>query len=278
MPVEHQRGLLDTNIMILRRWIDPAELPSEMAISAITLAELSAGPHEVRRNDEQADYGEHAERGRRLHVLQCAENEFDPIPFDAEAARIYGRISAAAVGVGRNMKVTYTVTVGTTAEVTALAQRLAPAGAAVEVVWNPGFLREGHAVDDTLRPDRLIAGVNSAEGEKQIRAVYAGILDAGVPIFITDPATAELSAPRYWQAGTPGAPPPIAVGPTLTRPRPGHSVTRGHALVPKAGIRPQLQLDYRVLDRKRTRSSATYDGGASSGGGHDEVEACACRC
>ncbi len=57
MPVEHQRGLLDTNIMILRRWIDPAELPSEMAISAITLAELSAGPHEVRRNDEQADYG-----------------------------------------------------------------------------------------------------------------------------------------------------------------------------------------------------------------------------
>jgi predicted nucleic acid-binding protein len=101
MPVEHQRGLLDTNIMILRRWIDPAELPSEMAISAITLAELSAGPHEVRRNDEQADYGEHAERGRRLHLLQCAENEFDPIPFDAEAARIYGRISAAAVGVGR---------------------------------------------------------------------------------------------------------------------------------------------------------------------------------
>ena len=54
MPVEHQRGLLDTDIMILRRWIDPAELPSEMAISAITLAELSAGPHEVRRNDEQS--------------------------------------------------------------------------------------------------------------------------------------------------------------------------------------------------------------------------------
>ncbi|MGA5700722.1 UDP-glucose dehydrogenase family protein [Peterkaempfera bronchialis] len=86
-----------------------------------------------------------------------------------------------------------TVTVGTTAEVTALAQRLAPAGGAVEVVWNPEFLREGHAVEDTLRPDRIIAGVTSAEGEKAIRAVYAGILNAGVPIFITDPPTAELA-------------------------------------------------------------------------------------
>jgi len=87
--------------MILRRWVAPAELPVEMAISAITLAELSAGPHEVRRNDEQADYDEYAERARRLDVLQRAENEFDPIPFDAEAARIYGRICAAVIGAGR---------------------------------------------------------------------------------------------------------------------------------------------------------------------------------
>jgi predicted nucleic acid-binding protein len=97
----HQRGLLDTNIMILRKWIDPTELPAEMAISAITLAELSAGPHQVRRNDEQDDYDEHAERARRLDVLQRAENEFDPIPFDAEAARIYGRVTAAVIGAGR---------------------------------------------------------------------------------------------------------------------------------------------------------------------------------
>ncbi|MER7702209.1 UDP-glucose/GDP-mannose dehydrogenase family protein [Kitasatospora sp. NPDC097605] len=86
-----------------------------------------------------------------------------------------------------------TVTVGTTAEVTALAQRLAPAGTEVEVVWNPEFLREGHAVEDTLRPDRIIAGVTSAEGEKAIRTVYAAILDTGVPLFVCDPATAELA-------------------------------------------------------------------------------------
>ncbi|MFI6676813.1 type II toxin-antitoxin system VapC family toxin [Kribbella sp. NPDC050469] len=101
MPAEYQQGLLDTNIMILRKWVDPAELPSEVAISAITLAELSAGPHEVRGNDEQNDYDEHAERARRMDVLQRAENEFDPIPFDADAARIYGRVRAAVVSAGR---------------------------------------------------------------------------------------------------------------------------------------------------------------------------------
>ncbi|WP_407560453.1 type II toxin-antitoxin system VapC family toxin [Streptomyces sp. 184] len=101
MTGDQTQGLLDTNIMILRRWVDPAELPDEMAISAVTLAELSAGPHEVRRNDEQSDYDEHAERARRLDVVQRAENEFDPIPFDAEAARIYGRVCAAVVGAGR---------------------------------------------------------------------------------------------------------------------------------------------------------------------------------
>jgi hypothetical protein len=96
-----RQGLLDTNILILRAWIDAAELPDEMAISAITLAELSAGPHEVRPNNEQDSYDEHAERARRLEILQRAESEFDPVPFDAEAARIFGRITAAAIAVGR---------------------------------------------------------------------------------------------------------------------------------------------------------------------------------
>lgn len=101
MPVEYEQGLLDTNIVILRKWLDPAELPAEVAISAITLAELSAGPHEVRRNEEQSDYDEHAERARRLDIVQRAENEFDPIPFDADAARIYGRVCAAVISAGR---------------------------------------------------------------------------------------------------------------------------------------------------------------------------------
>ncbi len=98
---KYQQGLLDTNILILRKWIDPAELPAAVAISAITLGELSAGPHEVRPNSEQQEYEEHAERARRLDVLQRAENEFDPIPFGVEAARAYGQVAAAVIAAGR---------------------------------------------------------------------------------------------------------------------------------------------------------------------------------
>jgi predicted nucleic acid-binding protein len=96
-----RRGLLDTNVIVLRRWIEPAELPDLMAISAVTLAELSAGPHVVRSNDDQTEYDEQAERARRIDVLQRAENEFDPVPFDAEAARVYGRLTSAVVAAGR---------------------------------------------------------------------------------------------------------------------------------------------------------------------------------
>jgi predicted nucleic acid-binding protein len=94
--------MLDTSILILRRWVSPAELPDEMAISVITLAELSAGPHQVRPDEEQDDYHQHSERARRLDVLQRAENEFDPIPFGAEAARAYGRVTAAVIDAGRS--------------------------------------------------------------------------------------------------------------------------------------------------------------------------------
>jgi predicted nucleic acid-binding protein len=96
-----RQGLLDTNVLVLRRWVDPGELPDEMAISAITLAELSAGPHQVRPNGDQDLYDEHEERARRTEALQRAESEFDPVPFDAEAARIYGRVTAAVVAAGR---------------------------------------------------------------------------------------------------------------------------------------------------------------------------------
>ena len=96
-----RRGLLDTTIMILRSRIAPEELPDEMAISAVTLAELSAGPYEVRPDTEQDVYFEAAERARRLDVQQRAEHEFDPIPFDTDAARAYGRVTAAVIAAGR---------------------------------------------------------------------------------------------------------------------------------------------------------------------------------
>jgi UDPglucose 6-dehydrogenase len=85
-----------------------------------------------------------------------------------------------------------TVPPGTAA---AYGQRLpviAPAGPGAELAWNPEFLREGHAVADTLRPDRIVAGVWSGRAEATLREVYAEPLAAGVPFLITDPATAEM--------------------------------------------------------------------------------------
>lgn len=83
--------------MILRRSIDASVLLEEVAISAVTLAELAAGVHLVAGDDSAA----RDERTRRTDVLQRAEHEFDPIPFDAEAARAFGRICAAVRGTGR---------------------------------------------------------------------------------------------------------------------------------------------------------------------------------
>jgi predicted nucleic acid-binding protein len=100
MPADHAEGLLDTNILIVRRRIDPLELPAQVAISAVTLAELSAGVHLVAGDDEEA----RAERARRTDVLQRAENEFDPIAFDADAARAFGRMSAAVMSRGRSLR------------------------------------------------------------------------------------------------------------------------------------------------------------------------------
>ena len=86
------RGLLDTSVVIDHDVIDPAGLPDQSAISAVTLAELAAGPHAARDS---------AERARRQDRLQWAAATWDPLPFDAEAARLYGRVFAAVRTAGR---------------------------------------------------------------------------------------------------------------------------------------------------------------------------------
>jgi UDPglucose 6-dehydrogenase len=85
-----------------------------------------------------------------------------------------------------------TVPVGTAAALAETAARLAPEGVEVEVAWNPEFLREAHAVADTLHPDRLVLGVASPEAEKQLRQVYDALIRDGVPVVVTDLATSEL--------------------------------------------------------------------------------------
>ena len=85
-----------------------------------------------------------------------------------------------------------TVPAGTAAEMATLLHRSAPVGSSAQLAWNPEFLREGYAVQDTLRPDRLVFGVTGGDAEQQLRAVYAPLVSAGVPVVVTDFATAEL--------------------------------------------------------------------------------------
>jgi UDPglucose 6-dehydrogenase len=88
-----------------------------------------------------------------------------------------------------------TVPVGTAARLGLAARALSPAADAVEVAWNPEFLREGFAVQDTLHPDRLVIGVDqrtTGRAEQVAREIYADLLSAGVPFIATDLATAEL--------------------------------------------------------------------------------------
>ena len=94
----HRQGMLDTNILILRPWIDPERRGSDQRHHPRGTVRRAPPSH---RNDEQDQYDEHAERARRLEILQRAENKFDPVPFDAEAARLFGRVTAAVIAAGR---------------------------------------------------------------------------------------------------------------------------------------------------------------------------------
>ncbi len=89
------RGLLDTSVLIDFDIIPADKLPDESSIAAITLAELAAGPHAT---------DDPIERGRRQDRLQWASSTWDPLPFNAEAARTFGRIFAAVRAAGRTSR------------------------------------------------------------------------------------------------------------------------------------------------------------------------------
>jgi UDPglucose 6-dehydrogenase len=85
-----------------------------------------------------------------------------------------------------------TVPVGTAERLRVLLGALTPSGVSAELVWNPEFLREGRAVDDTLRPDRIVVGGASPAAEAMLRELYATPLAAGIPFIACDLPTAEL--------------------------------------------------------------------------------------
>ena len=91
----HPRGLIDTSVVIDLVLIEPADLPAEIAVSAITMAELAAGPHATT---------DPAERARRQDRLQRAEATFEPLPVDRAVARAHGRVHAAVGAAGRKAR------------------------------------------------------------------------------------------------------------------------------------------------------------------------------
>ncbi|MCK8680754.1 UDP-glucose dehydrogenase family protein [Streptomyces lichenis] len=106
---------------------------------------------------------------------------------DAAFGSLAPHLKRPALVVGKS-----TVPVGSAERLAKLLADNAPVGADAELAWNPEFLREGFAVQDTLRPDRIVVGVESAAAEKTLREVYATPMAEGSPFVVTDFPTAEL--------------------------------------------------------------------------------------
>ena len=105
----------------------------------------------------------------------------------AAAGALAPHLTSPCLVVGKS-----TVPVGTARQVMNRMRAIAPAGRQVDLAWNPEFLREGFAVQDSLAPDRIVLGVTSDRAEAQLRQVYCAPLEAGTPLLVMDLETAEL--------------------------------------------------------------------------------------
>jgi UDPglucose 6-dehydrogenase len=134
---------------------------------------------------------EEAGKNADVHFI-CVGTPQQPGAYAADMSQVFGAVQALAphvsgtdVVVGKS-----TVPVGTADEIVDILKNTAAGG--VEVAWNPEFLREGYAVQDTLKPDRLVVGVRTERAEQIMRDVYAPLIADGVPFLVTDYPTAEL--------------------------------------------------------------------------------------
>ncbi|WP_446213937.1 UDP-glucose dehydrogenase family protein [Micromonospora sp. IBSANI012] len=136
--------------------------------------------------DEAADFGD-------VHFL-CVGTPQLAGSYAADLRHVEAAVTTLARSVRRRALIVgkSTVPVGTAARLADLMRAVSPAGDSVELAWNPEFLREGFAVDDTMRPDRLVFGVSSRWAEQRLREVFAPVIDQGSPVLVTDPRTAEL--------------------------------------------------------------------------------------
>jgi len=137
-------------------------------------------------------YAEAAEFGH-VHFIcvgtpqQAGSDAADLTYVDAAFTTLARHLRRRTLVVGKS-----TVPVGTAGRLARRVHELSPVGDQVELAWNPEFLREGFAVDDTMNPDRLVFGVSSAWAEETLRAAFAPVIAAGAQVKVTDLQTAEL--------------------------------------------------------------------------------------
>jgi UDPglucose 6-dehydrogenase len=136
-------------------------------------------------------YGEAARFGN-VHFL-CVGTPQGPAG-SADLTQVQAAVDALAPHLTRPCVIAgkSTVPVGTARALATRIADLAPAGTRVEVAWNPEFLREGSAVQDSLLPERIVLGVTSRWSEQVLRRVYALQADRGTPILVMDVQSAEL--------------------------------------------------------------------------------------
>jgi UDPglucose 6-dehydrogenase len=136
--------------------------------------------------DEAAEFGD-------VHFV-CVGTPQKPGEYAADMSYVDDTITALAPRLTRACLVIgkSTVPVGTAERLARRLALLSPAGELAELAWNPEFLREGFAVEDTLHPDRIVIGVESDRAEKILREVYTPMTSEGVPLIVTDYATSEL--------------------------------------------------------------------------------------
>ena len=134
-----------------------------------------------------------AARGADIHFVcvgtpQEADSPAADLRFvNAALARLAPHLDRHSLVAGKS-----TVPIGTAERLTEFVQSGSPAGTLAELAWNPEFLREGHAVEDTLHPDRLVFGVASEWARDRLATCYAPIIAQGTPVVVTDLATCLL--------------------------------------------------------------------------------------
>lgn len=192
----HAACMAELGFEVLAIDIDPAKIESlsagrapfyEPGLNALLQRNVAAG--RLRFTCEIAEVGAFAD----VHFL-CVGTPQKANSNAADLTAVTGAVTSLAPHLNRPCVIAgkSTVPVGTAAD---LAERLAaeaPVGAAAELVWNPEFLREGFAVEDTLRPNRIVIGSTSEHAQSVLRDVYASQIGAGIPFLATDLQTAEL--------------------------------------------------------------------------------------